>query len=114
MPTPNRGNDAAATAMVRNAMDMLSKALAALGPAGAASEVGKAVLDALKPLSKIASLAPGAVTPGAQQASQQQFMMEQRQSSPLLAQLAAMRGGQGGGHPGAGASPLPPPVGPDG
>jgi hypothetical protein len=113
MPTPNRGNEAASIALVRNAMDILTKALAGLGPAGAASEVGSGVRKAIDALAKLPQLGPGATTPGAQKAGMQQFMMEQRQSAPLLAQLAAMRGGQGGGAapPGAGggAPPGPPP-----
>jgi hypothetical protein len=92
-------------------MDILTKALAGLGPAGAATEVGKAFLDALKTLSKVPQLGAGATTPGAQRAGMQQFMMEQRQQAPLLAQLAAMRGGQGGGAAPPGAAPPGPPAG---
>ncbi len=98
-------------------MDMLTKALAGLGPAGAATEVGVAVRKAIDILAKLPQLGAGATTPGAQHTAMQQFMMEQRQSAPLLAQLAAMRGGQGGGAapPGAGAPPGgPPPPGPAG
>jgi hypothetical protein len=95
-------------------MDMLTKALAGLGPAGAATEVGVAVRKAIDILAKLPQLGAGATTPGAQHTAMQQFMMEQRQSAPLLAQLAAMRGGQGGGAapPGVGApGPSPAPAG---
>jgi hypothetical protein len=117
MPTPDRGNIAAATALTRNAMDMLAKALVNLGPAGAASEVGTAVRKAIDILAKLPELAPGATTPGAQRASMQQHQLEQRQMGPILAQLAARGGGQGGGQPagaappGAGAPGPSPPVG---
>lgn len=93
-------------------MDIMTKALAGLGPAGAASEVGTATRKAIDILAKIPELGPGATTPGAQRAGMQNFMMEQRQQAPLLAQLAAMRGGQGGGAapPGAGGAPPPGPA----
>ena len=105
MPTPNRGQEAASLAMIRNAVDMLTKALSGLG---AESEPGQAILTALKALSK--HVPQGATTPGAQQAGMQQFMMEQRQKAPLLAALAAMRGG--GAGPNAGGPPaIPPPAG---
>ena len=107
MPTPNRGNEAASVALVRNAMDLLTKALAGLGPGGAASEVGTAVRKATDILAKVPQLAPGATTPGAQNAGMEQFMQERRQQAPVLAQLAAMRGGQGGAAPSGGPAATP-------
>jgi len=110
MPTPNRGAEAGADAMIRTAVDILTKSLSTLGPAGAATEKGQAIMKAIQSIAK--HVPPGAVAPGAQNAAMQQHMMQQRQESPLLAQLAAMRGGGGSAPPGAGApGPSPPPGG---
>ena len=90
--------------MVRNAVDLLTKALAELGPE---TEPGQAVMKAVQSLSK--HVPQGATTPGAQHAGMESFMMQQRQMAPLLATLAAMKGG-GAGNAGAGApAPQPPP-----
>jgi hypothetical protein len=112
MPTPNRGAQAAALATVRNVVDQLGHALTQLGPGGAGSDVGQAVLKAMQALSK--HVPPGATTPGAQKTSQEQFMMQQRQQNPLSAVLAAMGGGGAGGPPGGASAPGPSPPLPGG
>ena len=109
MPAAHRGQEAAASALLRNAVDMLTKALAGFGPG---SEPGQAILKSISSLSK--HVPQGATTPGAQNTAMQQFMMEHRQLAPLLAALAAMKQGGGAGAPGAGAAPPPMPPGPPG
>lgn len=83
-------------AQVQWAVRMLEKALPMLG---IETEPGQAVMKALSTLSK--HISPGSTSPGVEQSSLQQMMMQARQDQPQLAlmkQLAA-GGGGGGGMP---------------
>lgn len=100
MPTPNRGEEAQAATLVKNAYDMLAKALPGLG---FGTEPSERVRKAMDLLAKIAP--PGSTTPGAQNASMENFMMERRQMSPLLALLAQRAAQPAGGEAGAAAPP---------
>ncbi len=63
---------------------------------GAGSDVGQAVLDALKKLSKF--VPPGSVTPAAQRNQLQATAMKQGQNNQQMQMLKQMQaGGQGGG-----------------
>jgi hypothetical protein len=104
MPTPNRGAEASGMALVKGAYDMLAKALPGLGFGTKPSEAVRKAMDLLAKLPELAS----SVTPGAQNAGMEQFLMERRQISPLLAQLAAAQGGGAGGAPPGGAAPPAP------
>ena len=106
MPTPDRGNQAAAMAQLSWAVKILEGALPLLG---ATSEPGQAVMAALKALSK--HISPGAFSPGAERSVLEKMMMQAKQDNPMQQVLGAM--GQGGapspgGAPG-GAPPSPPP-----
>jgi hypothetical protein len=107
-PVAALGKQAEAAAMLRNAVDMLTKSLAGFGPG---SETGQAILKAISSLSKHVPV--GATTPGAQHTAMQQFMMQQRQQAPLLAALAAAQRQGAPGAPG-GAPPAPPMMPPSG
>ncbi len=94
-PQASQGNEAAAVARVDVIIKLLSQTLPL---AGAASELGSAIMDCIKKLSKYAPT--GQVSPGIQQSQIQSLLAKQQQAGP---QIAAMRGG------GDGESPPPPP-----
>ena len=110
MPAPNRGNENAARAAVRGAVGILQ---GALRDAGIGTPLSDGMMKTIEILSKLVK--EGDVSPGAQQAQMQKFMMEQRQMGPLLAALAQWRGpgaGAGAGAPAGPAAPGPaPPMG---
>lgn len=62
---------------------------------GASSDVGQAVLDALKKLAKF--VPPGSVTPAAQRNQLEQTAMKQGQNNQQMQQLKAMQGAGGAG-----------------
>jgi hypothetical protein len=95
-------------AAVRNVVDMLSHVLVQLGPGGAGTELGQAVLKSMQSLGK--HVAPGQTSPGAQNTEMEKFMMEKRQQPPpLLQALQALKGG--GAQSGAsGTPPASPPL----
>lgn len=91
-------------AAVRNVVDILSHVLVQLGPGGAGTELGQAVLKSMQSLGK--HVPPGQTSPGAQNTEMEKFMMERRQQPPpLLAALSAMKGG---GAPSAASGSAPP------
>ena len=96
---PNRGNEQAARAAVRNAVGILQ---ASLKDAGIGTPMSEAIMKAIQVLSKVVQ--EGEASPGAQNTQLQKYMMEQRQMGPMLAALA----GQRGGAPGAGGAPAGP------
>ena len=80
-------------------MDVIVKLLAQTLPlAGAASELGGVIMDALKKLGKF--VPQGQVSPGMQQSQIQSLLAKQQQAGP---QIAQMRGAGGGPPPPAGA-----------
>lgn len=94
-PQASQGNEAAAIAR----MDVIVKLLAQTLPlAGAASELGGVIMDALKKLGKF--VPQGQVSPGMQQSQIQSLLAKQQQAGP---QIAQMRGAGGGPPPPAGA-----------
>lgn len=103
MPVPHRGSQAAGLALVRNAVEVLTKALPQLG---AETDPGQAVMKAIQSLAK--HVPAGSSTPGAENAAMEQFMMQRRQLAPLLAALAAQHAG-GGAPPGGPPAPAPAP-----
>ncbi len=91
-PVPNRGQEAAALAT----LNVVVNALLKLAPEfGASSDVGQAVLDAVKKLSKY--VPPGSTSPGVQNNAMQAMMRQHQQQQPMAAMQAAR--GQGGGQP---------------
>lgn len=106
MPTPDRGNQAAALAKVSTAVRILELALPELG---ATSEAGKAVLTAVNSLAK--HIPPGSINPGVENSSMMQMMSQQKQEQPMISALRAMgQGGMpGGGAPASDAAPPTPP-----
>lgn len=89
MPTPNRGLQANATAMVSVALRQLEKAIPM---AGAETELGKALMKAVSALAKHAPAGSG--SPGVEQSAMGKMMAEQKQEQPLL-QLMRQQGGGG-------------------
>lgn len=102
MPTVNRGLQTAALAQVQWAVRLLERALPMIG---SASEPGKDIMKAITALGK--HVPPGASSPGVEQSSLQQMMMQQRQEQPEIARMRAMGGGTAPGQPSP--SPAPPP-----
>ena len=96
-PTPNKGYEAAAMQAVAVAIKHLE---AALQQAGSTSDMGKAVLDALTKLGKIAP--PGSVSPAGQRNQMEQMQQKQMQNMQMQKQLAGGQGGAPGGAPGGG------------
>ena len=77
-PTPNKGYEAAAMQAVAVAIKHLE---AALQQAGSTSDMGKAVLDALTKLGKIAP--PGSVSPAGQRNQMEQMQQKQMQNMQM-------------------------------
>ena len=98
-PQASQGNEAAAVARVDVVIKLLSQTLPL---AGAASELGSAVMHCINKLSKY--VPTGQVSPGIQQSQIQSLLAKQQQAGP---QIAAMRGGGGGKSPLPGAPPAP-------
>jgi hypothetical protein len=102
-PTPNQGYQAAGLQRVGVAVKVLTEALPLLG---AGSDLGQAVLDALKKLSKLTQ--PGEMTPSAERNQLQDMMVRNQQQNGQLQAMqqrqaaGAQGGGPGGGAPGAG------------
>ena len=74
----------AGAALVQGAIKQLEKAFTAIG---SENEGGIAVMDAIKTLRK--HFPADGVTPGQERASQEQFMLRQRQENPLMNVLRA-------------------------
>ena len=97
-PTPNKGFEAAAA----QRLGLVVKQLEELIPmAGAASEVGKACLEAL---TKLVKLVPaGSSNPAAQKNNIEQMAMKNAQQNQQMQALKQQRqqgaGGEGGGKP---------------
>lgn len=89
MPTPDRGGQAAALALVSTAVRILERALPQLG---AGSDPGKDVMKALQNLTK--HVPPGATSPGVENSAMQQMMLAGKQEQPQQQVLAAMGQGQ--------------------
>jgi hypothetical protein len=100
MPSPNRGQEAAALAKIAVLTQGLQQLLTAF-PVG--SDVSKDLREAVNKLAK--HVPPGAVSQGVQMTEAQRALMQQRSQAP---QIAAMRASQMGG--GAPAQPTPPPM----
>lgn len=102
-PTPNRGYEAAALQKVA----LVIKQLEELIPmAGAATDTGKACLDALNKLVKL--VPAGSVTPAAEKNNIEAMAMKNTQNNAQMEALKAQR--MGGAQPGAGAPPMQPKV----
>lgn len=110
-PSGNPGNAANGAAMVREAVDMLEKALSDIPPD---HPLHKMVLDSIGKLSKAAPLQ--AASPGVGLTALKQQLAQAQQQSPLAALLAGARGGGAQpGAPGGGAPPtIPMPTPPGG
>ena len=94
-PVPNRGYEAAAASRLGLVVQMLDDLLKL---AGSSSDIGRAVLDALRILVK--HVPPGSVTPAASQANTQRLALQnqqQNQQMQALRQQMAQPGAQGGG-----------------
>lgn len=101
-PTPNRGYEAAAL----QRLGVVVKQLEELLPmAGAGSEIGKAVLEALNKLVKL--VPQGSVTPAGQKNALDQMQMKNAQNNQQMQALMAqrMQGAQGGAGGAQGGSP---------
>jgi hypothetical protein len=99
-PTPNKGYEAAAMQAVAVAIKHLETALQ---QAGSTSDLGKAVLDSLTKLSKIAP--PGSTSNAAQRNEIDKMAMKNMQSQQMQKQLNAPGGAGGGGAPGQAGPP---------
>jgi len=100
-PTPNKGFEAAGL----QRLGLIIKQLEQLVPMfGSASEPGKAVLDALRSLSK--HVPSGAVTPGAERSNIDRMAMQNAQNNSAMQRMKQQQagGGQGAGPPGAAAA----------
>ena len=110
LPTPNRGLQASALSQVKEALNILEKALPGLG---STSEPGKQLLRIIGDLAKMTP--PGSTSQGIQGMTLQNLMSQSRQDGPLQAALRAMSAGNTPANPagagGAGA-PSPSPAGP--
>ena len=95
-PTANRGYEAAAL----QRLGLVVKQLEELIPvAGATTDVGKAVLEALNKLVKL--VPPGSVSPAAQKNNIEQLAMRNTQNNAQMQAVMAQRQqAQGGGAPG--------------
>ena len=76
MPTPDRGGQAAALALVSTAVRILERALPQLG---AGSDPGKDVMKALQNLTK--HVPQGATSPGVENSAMQQMMLQGKQNA---------------------------------
>lgn len=103
MPTPNRGLQAAAIAQLTQCIRIMEKALPMIG---VETEMGKDVVKALTTLSK--HISPGSGSPGVEQNSLMNMMMQQKQEQPMLQLLRAQ--GQSPGQSPAGGAPPPAPA----
>jgi hypothetical protein len=95
-PTPNKGFEAAAA----QKLGLIVKQLEEIIPmAGAASEIGKAALEALNKLVKL--VPAGSVTPAAQKNNIEAMAMKNAQQNQQMQALKQqrMQEGQGGGQP---------------
>lgn len=101
-PSPNKGYEAAAL----QRLGLVVKQLQDLVPlAGVGTDIGKAVLDALKSLSK--HVPPGSVTPAGEKNQLESQMMKNAQGNQQMAALRQqmLQGQGGGGQPGMQAPP---------
>jgi len=85
-PTPNRGHEAAGLQALGLVVQKLTEVIPLVG---AGSDVGQAVLDALKKLSKF--VPSGSVTPASQKNQLEQMAMRQGQNNQQMKALAQMR-----------------------
>lgn len=92
-PVPNRGYEAAAASRLGLVVNQLTDLLKL---AGASSDIGKAVLDALKTLTK--HVPPGSVTPAAEKANIDRMAMQNNQNNSQMQALRQRQAQpQGGG-----------------
>jgi hypothetical protein len=92
-PTPNRGHEAAAAQKLGVVVQSLHDVMPL---AGSNPELSKAVMDAIKALSKF--VPPGAVSPAGQKNQLEQMMMKNGQNNQqmqMLRQMQAKGGAQG-------------------
>ena len=90
-PTPNRGHEAAAG----QALGLIVERMTQIIPmAGAGSDLGQALLDAVKKLAKF--VPAGSVTPASRNNQLQEMAMKQGQANQQMEQLRQMRMGQQG------------------
>ncbi len=99
-PTPNKGFEAAGLQRLGLVIKQLEQLVPLLG---VSSDPGKAVLDALKTLSKY--VPSGAVTPGAERTNIDRMGMQNAQNNTAMQQMRKQGGGAPGGtQPGAAAA----------
>lgn len=99
-PTANKGMEAAGL----QKLGLVVRGLEQLLPMfGATSDIGQAVMSAIKSLAK--HVPPGAVTPAAEKNQIEQLAMRHAQQGQ---QMQALRPPPGAGGPGAGGVPTPP------
>lgn len=101
-PTPNRGNQANGLALVSKAIQLLEMALPHVG---AGTDPGKAVISALRDLTKHVDAA--AMPPSVGNSAIAAMMLKQRQEAPLIAALRAAAAKQMAGGPGVAGTPPP-------
>lgn len=89
MPTPNRGNEVEAIALIRGAVTALKEALRSLEPGTKLFQLTNRVMEMLEK-----DVPAQQMTPGIERSAMMRFMMAQRRDNPLLGALAAQ--GQGG------------------
>ncbi len=94
-PTPNRGHEAAAAQRLGLAISNMTEALAL---AGAASEMGQSILDALKKVSKFSP--PGSQSQAGQRNATESMLMKQAQQAQAMQQMKAQAAQAGAGQPG--------------
>ena len=96
-PTQNKGHEAAALQRLGSIVNSLAELIPL---AGATSDVGKAVMDALQKLTKL--VPPGSVSPASAKNNIEQMAMKNTQQNQ---QMQALKQQQAGGQPGAPAVP---------
>ena len=96
-PTPNKGFEAAGIQKLGMAIKLMTDALPLVG---ATSEIGSALMDSIKKLSK--HVQPGAMNPASERNNIEQMAMRNQQNSQMQQQMKQQAGG--GQSPGAGAA----------
>jgi hypothetical protein len=101
-PTPNKGYEAAAIQRLGGVVNQLAEILPLAGPT---SELGNAIMDAIKKFSK--HVPAGANTPASERNDLQRRMMQNQQQQAQMQQMMRPQGQGGGAQPAGGPPQLP-------
>lgn len=105
VPSGNPGQTANAMSQIRQAVDLMQKALPSLS---VGSDPHRSVLSAIQSISKV--VPPSAEIPGVQQTQLRDLQQRAQQGAMMQALMRAMNSGQGpagGAAPGAGTASSP-------